>query len=159
MAPITRPRLIQDRPRGIQRGASLRKNDRDARTYSERVEAGGSAHGRVMQRTLYNNVIPHIMAQSRAESRQRCVTITGCVQDHNCVTMTSCVTITSCVYAHKLRMWKIWGFSGIFVQISGIFVQNSGIFGDFVLKKGLPYKLLTVNCSNFFMLEFKISTF
>ena len=50
-----------------------------------------------MQRTLYNHVIPHIMAQSRAESRQRCVTIIGCVHDHNCGTIRSCVTITSCV--------------------------------------------------------------
>ena len=96
MAPITRPRLIQDRP--SQRGASLRKNDpANARTYSERVEAGGSAHDGVMQRTLYNHVIPPIMAQSRVESHQRCVTIIGCVHDHNCGTIRSCVTIKSCV--------------------------------------------------------------
>ena len=54
-----------------------------------------------MQRTLYNHVIPHIMAQSRVESRQRCVTIIGCVHDHNCGTIRSCVPITSCVYDHN----------------------------------------------------------
>ena len=59
------------------------KNDRDALTYSERVEAGGSAHDGVMKRTLYNHHDRVIIVQSRVESRQRCVTITGCVHDHN----------------------------------------------------------------------------
>ena len=57
--------------RGMQRGASLRKNNRDALTYSERVGDLGSAHDRVMKRTLYNHYDRVIMVQSRVESRQR----------------------------------------------------------------------------------------
>ena len=51
--------------------SEAQKNDRDALTYSERVGAQGSAHGRVMQITLYNHHDRVVMVQQHAESRQR----------------------------------------------------------------------------------------
>ena len=56
---------------------------------------------------------------------------------------------------HKLRLRSQIAC----LEFLGILVPISSGSRDFVLKNVLPYKLLTVNCSNFFMLEFKISTF